>query len=49
MTMATLRLLRPRVLPLRLDLRRNLRPILLIAVPALVILAALAFWLTGGR
>ena len=35
----------PRVLPLRLDLRRNLRPILLIAVPALVILAALTFWL----
>ena len=49
MTMASLRLLRPRVLPLRIDWRRNVRPILLIAVPALVILVALTFWLLGGR
>jgi membrane fusion protein, multidrug efflux system len=49
MTMASLRLLRPRMLPLRIDFRRNMRPILLIAVPALVIIAALAFWLQGGR
>ena len=26
-----------------------MRPILLVAVPALVVLAALAFWLQGGR
>jgi len=49
MTMASLRLLRPRVLPLRIDLRRNMRPILLVAVPALVVLVALMFWLLGGR
>ena len=49
MTMASLRLLGPRLLPLRIDWRRNVRPILLVAVPALVILAALTFWLQGGR
>ena len=49
MTMTSLRLLRPRLFPIGIDWRRNMRPILLIAVPALVILAALAFWLHGGR
>jgi membrane fusion protein (multidrug efflux system) len=49
MTIASLRLLRPRALPVRIDWRRNMRPILLVAVPALVILAALMFWLQGGR
>jgi len=50
MTMASLRLLRrPSALPLLIDWRRNMRPILLVAVPALVVLAALAFWLQGGR
>ena len=48
MTMASLRLLRPARFPL-IDWRRNMRPILLVAVPALVILAALTFWLQGGR
>jgi membrane fusion protein (multidrug efflux system) len=33
----------------RLDLRRRLRPVLLLAVPALVVAAALTFWLHGGR
>jgi membrane fusion protein, multidrug efflux system len=49
MTMASLRLLRPLALPLTIDWRRNMRAILLIGVPALVILAALIFWLQGGR
>src|SRR5215813_11184170 len=50
MTMASLRLLRrPSAFPLRIDWRRNMRPILLVAVPALVVLAALTFWLQGGR
>ncbi len=49
MTMASLRLLRPSALPQLIDWRRNMRPILLVAVPALVVLAALAFWLQGGR
>ena len=49
MTMASLRLLRSRALPAMFDWRRNMRPILLIAVPALVIIAALTFWLQGGR
>jgi membrane fusion protein (multidrug efflux system) len=49
MTMASLRLLRPLALPAMIDWRRNMRPILLIAVPALVIVAALTFWLQGGR
>ncbi len=49
MTMASLRLLRPRAFPATFDWRRNMRPILLIAVPALVIIAALTFWLQGGR
>jgi membrane fusion protein (multidrug efflux system) len=47
--MASLRLLRPFAFPATFDWRRNMRPILLIAVPALVIIAALAFWLQGGR
>ena len=49
MTMASMRLLRPLAVPVRIDWRRNMRAILLIAVPALVILAALTFWLLGGR
>jgi membrane fusion protein, multidrug efflux system len=49
MTMTSLRLLRPRTFPAGIDWRRNMRPLLLVAVPALVILAALAFWLQGGR
>ena len=49
MTMASLRALGPRMLPLRIDWRRNMRPILLIAVPALVVIAAIAFWMQGGR
>jgi multidrug resistance efflux pump len=49
MTMASLRLLRPRAFPATFDWRRNMRPILLIAVPALVVIAALMFWLQGGR
>ena len=49
MTMASLRLLRSRALPAMFDWRRNMRPILLIAVPALVVIAALTFWLQGGR
>ncbi len=49
MTMASLRLLRPLALPASIDWRRHMRPILLVGVPALVILAALIFWLQGGR
>jgi len=49
MTMASLRLLRPRVAPIAIDWRRHMRAVLLVVVPALVILAALAFWLMGGR
>src|SRR6266705_2768695 len=49
MTMASQPLLRPRVLPLRFDWHRSMRPILLVAVPALVILGALTLWLLGGR
>jgi membrane fusion protein, multidrug efflux system len=49
MTMASLRLLRPLALPVIIDWRRNMRAILLIGVPAFVILAALTFWLQGGR
>src|SRR5262245_24068803 len=48
MTM-TSRLLRPRAVPVGIDWRRHVRAILLLAVPALVLLAALMFWLMGGR
>jgi membrane fusion protein, multidrug efflux system len=49
MTMAPLRLLRPRLAPVAIDWRRHVRAILLLGVPALVILAALGLWLMGGR
>jgi membrane fusion protein, multidrug efflux system len=49
MTMAPPKLLRPRLIPLAIDWRRHARAILLLGVPALVILAALMFWLMGGR
>jgi membrane fusion protein (multidrug efflux system) len=49
MMAAPLRLLRPRVGVVAIDWRRHVRAILLLAVPALVILAALGFWLMGGR
>ena len=49
MTMTSPRLLRPRAVPVGIDWRRHVRAILLLAVPALVLLAALMFWLMGGR
>src|ERR1700741_1515461 len=35
--------------PVRAIWRRARRPLLLLAVPAVVVLGALAFWLSGGR
>jgi membrane fusion protein, multidrug efflux system len=49
MTTDSLHSFRSRPVAAMLDWRRHTRPLLLIAVPALVILGALVWWLQGGR
>lgn len=49
MKMDPQRLFRSLALTARMDWRKHRRPILLIGVPVLVLVAALALWLQGGR
>jgi membrane fusion protein, multidrug efflux system len=49
MKMDPQRLFQPFVRPARLDWHKHRRAILLVAVPTLVLVAALTFWLQGGR
>jgi membrane fusion protein (multidrug efflux system) len=49
MKMDPSRMFKPLPSPNATDWRKHVRPVLLVVVPALVILACLGFWLRGGR